>query len=72
MDGGVLGVLGLSLLPALGNFSGGMVAEWIQPSQKLLNRALHAAAGIIIAVIAVEVMPEALEGAAAFAEPSSR
>ena len=42
-----------------------MLAEWLRPSQRTLNRALHAAAGIIIAVIAVEVMPEALEGASA-------
>ncbi|MGG6241440.1 ZIP family metal transporter [Nodosilinea sp. AN01ver1] len=31
-----------------------------------MNHALHAAAGIIIAVIAVEVMPEALQGASAW------
>lgn len=44
----------------------GCSPEWLRPSQKTLNRALHAAAGIIIAVIAVEVMPEALRGAPAW------
>lgn len=55
-----LNVLGLALLPALGNFSGGILAEWLRPSKALLNRALHAATGVILAVIAVEVMPRAL------------
>ena len=63
MSSGILMVLGLALLPALGNFAGGLLSEWLRPSQQTLNRALHAAAGIIIAVIAVEVMPEALRGA---------
>ena len=58
--GGILMVLGLALLPAAGNFGGGLLAEWLRPSQKNVNRALHAAAGIVLAVIAVEVMPEAL------------
>ena len=66
MKDGVLMVLGLALLPALGNFGGGLLAEWLRPSQKTLNRALHAAAGIILAVIAVEVMPEALQGVSAW------
>ena len=53
-------VLGLALLPALGNLGGGLLAEWLRPSGVFLNLALHAAAGVILAVIAVEVMPEAL------------
>ena len=53
-------VIGLALLPAAGNFAGGLLAEWIRPSERILNKALHAAAGIIVAVVAVEVMPEAL------------
>ena len=53
-------VIGLALLPAAGNFGGGLLAEFIRPSERTLNKALHAAAGIIIAVVAVEVMPEAL------------
>jgi ZIP family zinc transporter len=56
-----LTVLGFSSLPALGNFFGGLLSEWLNPSRNLLNRALHAAAGIILAVVSVEVMPNALE-----------
>ena len=55
-----LTVLGLSSLPALGNFIGGLLSEWLNPSQNFVNRALHAAAGIILAVVSVEVMPNAL------------
>lgn len=66
MGDGLLTVIGLAILPAAGNFSGGMLSEWLRPSRKTLNRALHAAAGIILAVIAVEVMPEALQAASAW------
>jgi ZIP family zinc transporter len=60
MINGMLLVLGLSLLPALANFTGGLLAEWLRPSPRTLNRALHAATGIILAVVAIEVMPQAL------------
>ena len=66
MNGGLLSILALALLPAAGNFGGGLLAEWLRPSQSAVNRALHAAAGIILAVIAVEVMPEALKAAPAW------
>jgi ZIP family zinc transporter len=66
MSDGILIVLGLALLPALGNLAGGLLAEWRDPSQQMLNRALHAATGSILAVIAVEVMPAALGVAAAW------
>lgn len=66
MDGGMLAVLSLALLPAAGTFSGGLLAEWWPPSKRMLNRALHAASGIILAVVAVEVMPEALGAAPAW------
>ncbi|MAT15817.1 MAG: peptidoglycan-binding protein [Planctomyces sp.] len=66
MDFEILQVIGLALMPAAGNFGGGLLAEWLRPSQQTLNRALHAAAGIILAVISVEVMPQALQGAAAW------
>lgn len=58
-------VLALGALPALGNFSGGLLAELIQTSPTMLNRALHASAGIVFAVIAVDLMPEALAGGVA-------
>ncbi|SEP43586.1 ZIP family metal transporter [Nitrosovibrio sp. Nv6] len=54
-------VLGLALLPALGNFMGGMLAELFVTNQRRLSNALHAAAGIVIAIVSVELMPEALE-----------
>ncbi|MBA1158862.1 ZIP family metal transporter [Microvirga mediterraneensis] len=60
----VLRVLALALLPAAGNFAGGVLAELIPTSRRTLSRALHVAAGIIVAVVGVELMPEALEGAA--------
>jgi len=66
VDTGILLVLGLALLPAFGNFAGGLLAEWIGPSRKVVSLALHAAAGIILAVISVEVMPRALAGASAW------
>jgi ZIP family zinc transporter len=59
-------VLLLAALPAAGNLAGGLLSEWLKPSPHFLNRALHAAAGIILAVIAVEVMPRALRAAPAW------
>ncbi len=53
-------VMGLALLPAVGNFAGGLLAEFTATQSIRLNKALHAAAGIVIAVIAIELMPEAL------------
>ncbi|MDJ0391537.1 hypothetical protein QMO56_25880 [Roseomonas sp. E05] len=53
-------VLLLALLPGAGNFAGGMVAEFGKTSPRLLNWALHAASGIVIAIVAVELVPEAL------------
>ena len=66
MEYGLAQVIGLALLPAVGNVSGGLLAEWLRPSRHALNLALHAATGIILAVIAVEVMPAALQGAPAW------
>ncbi|NKE73601.1 ZIP family metal transporter [Candidatus Manganitrophus noduliformans] len=52
--------LAFAVLPALGNFAGGMVAEMFRISERTLSLALHGAAGIILAVVAVELMPQAL------------
>ncbi|MFN2302823.1 MAG: ZIP family metal transporter [Anaerolineales bacterium] len=57
----ILIVLSLASLPALGNFIGGLFSEWLKPSKHFVNQALHAASGIILAVVSVEVMPSALE-----------
>lgn len=54
-------VLGLALLPAVGNFAGGMMAELFETNASRLSIALHGAAGIVIAIISVELIPEALE-----------
>jgi ZIP family zinc transporter len=54
-------VLGLALFPALGNFFGGLLADLVPTSRRTLNRALHAAAGVVIAIVAVEIMPRALQ-----------
>ena len=55
-----LAVLGLAALPALGNFAGGVVAEIFRVSERTLSLALHLAAGIVLAVVGLELMPEAL------------
>lgn len=51
----------MALLPALGNFGGGLLAEYFETNKYRLNKALHAAAGIVIAIVSTELMPEALE-----------
>jgi zinc transporter, ZIP family len=55
-----LNVLALTALPALGNFVGGLVAEVFPASPRTLSLALHAAAGVLLAVVGVELMPQAL------------
>lgn len=57
-------LVGLSLLPGLGNFLGGMTAEFFTTSPRRLNLALHTASGIVIGVVAIELMPEALNNLA--------
>ena len=66
MNNGLISVLLLALLPAAGNFAGGVLSELRRPSARNLNRALHLAAGVIIAVVAVEVMPEAIGATASW------
>ncbi|MFN3574293.1 peptidoglycan-binding protein [Phenylobacterium sp.] len=50
----------IALLPAAGTLAGALVAEWRQPPPWLTGAALHAAAGIAAAVVAVELMPRAV------------
>lgn len=64
MDASLAFVLLLALLPGAGNFAGGLIAEFWKPTSRLLNLALHAAAGIVIAIVAVELVPEALQSLA--------
>ena len=53
-------VLLLALMPGVGNVVGGLVSEVLPRSDVWLSRALHAAAGIMVAVVAVEIFPAAL------------
>lgn len=59
-------VLGLAALPAAGNFLGGVLAEMVNVSERMLSLALHLAAGIVLAVVGLELMPEALAGTPAW------
>ncbi len=52
--------LGFALLPTLGNFFGGVLAELLTVREELLSYALHAAAGVVLAVVGIELMPRAL------------
>ncbi len=54
-------VMGLAALPALANFVGGGLAEVFHVSARSLSLALHLAAGIVLAVVGLELMPEALQ-----------
>jgi zinc transporter, ZIP family len=50
----------LAALPAAANLLGGLAAEAVPISQRTLSWALHAAAGVVLGVVAVELLPEAL------------
>ncbi|AGF73841.1 ZIP family metal transporter [Corynebacterium halotolerans] len=52
-------VLVLAALPAAGNFLGGLASEVFKISERALSLALHLAAGIVLAVVGLELMPEA-------------
>lgn len=47
----------LALIPGVGNFLGAMAAEVRAASPRVLKRTLHAAAGVVIAIVAVELVP---------------
>ena len=57
-------VMGLAMLPALANFLGGSLAEVFRVTARTLSLALHLAAGIVLAVVGLELMPRALEASA--------
>ncbi len=56
----------LGLLPALGILCGAVVAEILPFSQRMLSFALHAAAGVVLSMVAVELMPKALQSGPAW------
>lgn len=53
-------VLALAALPAAGNLLGALGSEAFKVSERALSLALHLAAGIVLAVVGLELMPEAL------------
>ena len=53
-------VLLLAALPAVGNFIGGLLSETITVSRRVLSLSLHLAAGIVLGVVGLELMPRAL------------
>jgi ZIP family zinc transporter len=55
-----LRVLALATLPALGNLSGVLLAELVPVSRRTRSLALHAAAGVVLAIVGVVLMPRAL------------
>jgi ZIP family zinc transporter len=61
---GYLLVLALAALPAAGNFAGGLLAEAFDVSRRALSLALHLAAGIVIGVVGLELLPRALDASA--------
>lgn len=63
MEGFVL-VLVLAALPAAGSFLGGLAAQLVEVSERALSLTLHLAAGIVMAVVGLELMPEALGASA--------
>ena len=56
----LLNVLLLAALPGAGVAAGGLLAEVTPQTKRWLNWSLHAA-GIVIAIAAIEVFPDALE-----------
>lgn len=56
--------LGFAALPALGNFLGGLLSEVAHVSERTLSFALHLAAGVVLAVVGLELFGRGLESAA--------
>ncbi|MEH1783566.1 MAG: hypothetical protein V7K67_26405 [Nostoc sp.] len=49
--------LTLSALPVVSNFMGAMIAEALPSSKQTLGFALHAAAGVLLAIASTELIP---------------
>ena len=58
----MLQIVLLALLPAAGNFAGGLLAESIKTTRASLSLALHVSAGIVFGIIAMELAPRVFEG----------
>lgn len=57
----ILIVMAIALLPVAGNLIGIVLAETVRTPRWLVGASLHAAAGIAIAVVSIELMPRVLE-----------
>lgn len=55
-----LAALALSSFPVLSNFLGAMIAEALPFSKQTLGLALHAAAGVLLAITSTELLPRVL------------
>jgi ZIP family zinc transporter len=64
MSGNLLTLIGLALLPAAGMLCGALAAERWRLSHHAIGAVLHAAAGVAVAVVSVELMPRILENIA--------
>ena len=53
-------VLVLSALPVISNFIGATIAEALPLSKQTLGLALHAAAGVLLAIVSTELIPRVL------------
>lgn len=60
-DASLLTLAGFALLPVGGMAMGALAAEWWQLSRHAMGGVLHAAAGVAVAVVSVELMPRILE-----------
>jgi hypothetical protein len=58
---GLLSILATALPPASGNVIGSLLAESMRTPRWLIGAALHAAAGIAIAVVSIDFMPRTWE-----------
>lgn len=54
---GYLLVAAIALLPVAGNLAGSLLAETVRLPQWAIGAALHAAAGVAVAVVSVDLMP---------------
>ena len=61
MNDELISLVGLALLPASGMLIGAVAAELWRLSHHALGAVLHAAAGVALAVVSVELMPRILE-----------
>jgi zinc transporter, ZIP family len=61
MDDDIFRLIGLALLPAGGMLLGSLAAEWWRLSHHAIGALLHAAVGVAVAVVSVELMPRILQ-----------